>query len=115
MTTSGDLNLDVTQQGRASVVRLAGAVGMAEASMLGQQLQQLLSQPAMLVVVDMEHLDFLCSSGLGALIDAHASAREHDCEVRLAGPSAMVRRLLETTRLTNLFCVYPNVDEAIKS
>jgi anti-sigma B factor antagonist len=115
MQNSGDLVLDVSKRGAACILRLAGAVGMNEASALGLQLEKLVQQPGALVVIDMEHLDFLCSSGLGALIDAHAKARPFDGEVRIAGPSLMVKRLLETTRLTNLFPVYPSVDEALNA
>jgi len=115
METSGDLVLDVSRQGPASVLRLTGAIGMAEACVLEEQLAQLVGQPGALVVVDLEHLDFLCSSGLGALIDAHSKVRPLKGELRLAGPSPMVQRLLETTRLTHLFEVFPSVDEALQS
>jgi anti-sigma B factor antagonist len=113
MESGGDLLLDVRKQGIAHVVRLVGAIGMAEATLLGRQLDELVQQPDAVVVLDIEHLEFICSSGLGALIDAHAKARPYDGEVRLASPCPMVMRLLETTRLTNLFPIYASVDEAI--
>ena len=55
-----------------------------------------------------------CRSGLGALINAHAKARQAQGRLSIAGPSPMVMRLLETTRLTNLFEVFPSVDEALE-
>ena len=113
MESSGELVLDVRQQGPAIVVRLVGAVGMTEATLLSRQLDDLVQQPGAVVVLDIEHLDFICSSGLGALIDAHAKARPYEGQVRLARPCPLVKRLLETTRLTNLFCVYASVDEAV--
>lgn len=82
--------------------------------MLSRQLEELVEHPGAVVVLDLEHLDFMCSSGLGALINAHAKARPFQGQVFLASPSPMVMRLLETTRLTNLFEVFPNVDEALK-
>ena len=114
MDSSGELVLDVSWRGLASVVRLTGAVGMAEASMLSLQLEKLVQKPGAMVVLDMEHLDFMCSSGLGALLSAHAKARSLQGQVFLANPSPMVMRLLETTRLTNLFEVFPSVDEALE-
>ena len=113
MQYSGELVMDVSRRGPASVVRLVGAVGMAEASMLSRQLDELVQKPGSVVVLDLEHLEFMCSSGLGALLSAHAKARPFQGQVSLASPSPMVLRLLETTRLTNLFPVYASVDEAI--
>ena len=114
MQSSGELVMDVSRRGPASVVRLVGAVGMAEASVLSRQLDELVQQPRAVVVIDMEHLDFMCSSGLGALLSAHAKARQFQGQVSLANPSPMVMRLLETTRLTNLFTVFPTVDAALE-
>jgi len=114
MQSSGELTLDVSRRGPASVVRLVGSVGMAEASMLSRQLEELVQQPGAVVVIDMEHLDFMCSSGLGALLNAHAKARQVQGRLSLANPSPMVMRLLETTRLTNLFTVFPTVDAALE-
>lgn len=113
MESGGDLLLDVRKQGLALVVRLVGAVGMTEATLLGRQLDELVQQPGAVVVLDIEHLDFICSAGLGAMIHAHTKARPHDGEVRLASPRPMVMRLLQTTRLTNLFPIYASVDEAV--
>jgi anti-sigma B factor antagonist len=114
MQSSGDLVLDVSWRGLASVVRLVGSVGMAEAPMLSLELEELVQQYGAVVVLDMEHLDFMCSSGLGALLNAHAKARPFQGQLSLANPSAMVLRLLETTRLTNLFTVFTSVDEALE-
>lgn len=114
MQASGDLVLDVRVEGTACVVRLTGAVGMAEACLLEEQLDQLVQNPNSLVVLDLSQLDFLCSSGLGALIGAHAKARPYEGQLRLAGPNSMVKRLLETTRLNSLFGIYATVEEALE-
>jgi len=96
-----------------AIVRLVGAVGMTEAELLGRQLDELVQQPGAVVVLDIEHLEFICSSGLGSLISAHAKARPYEGQVRLAHPRPMVMRLLKTTRLTKLLPVYATVDEAV--
>jgi len=113
MQSFGELVLDVSRRGQASVVRLVGSVGMAEASMLSRQLEELVELPGCVVVLDLEHLDFMCSSGLGALLNAHAKARQFQGRLSIASPSPVVMRLLETTRLTNLFEVFPSVEKAL--
>lgn len=114
MESGGNMLLDVKQQGTVVVASLFGTVGMTEATLLGRQLDDLVQIPGSVVVLDIEHLDFICSSGLGALIQAQAKARQYESRMRLASPRPMVMRLLETTRLTNLFPVYGSVNEAIE-
>ena len=65
------------------------------------------------IVVDMSRLDFIESTGLGAIIAGHLRLRHHQGEMRLVSPSTPILRLLELTRLTQLFHVYPSVEAAL--
>jgi anti-sigma B factor antagonist len=65
------------------------------------------------VVIDLDHVTFVDSSGLGGLIAARNSARERGGSLSLVAPPPMVRRLLGATRLHDIFAIYDSVDEAI--
>jgi anti-sigma B factor antagonist len=65
------------------------------------------------VVIDLAHVTFVDSSGLGGLILARKSARESGGSVSLVSPPAMVRRLLGSTRLHDVFAIFDSLDEAI--
>lgn len=106
------LVLDVRQVGRAAVVRLVGSAGIAEAGRLADTMGELVVRQVPLIVVDLSRTDFICSAGLGAMIDAHVRSRAHGGKVRLVNPTPAVRTLLETTRLTTLFDIYDSVEQA---
>jgi anti-sigma B factor antagonist len=64
------------------------------------------------VVLDLAGVTFVDSSGLGALIVARNSARESGGSLSLVSPPPVVRRLLGSTRLHDVFDIYDTLDEA---
>ena len=67
------------------------------------------------VVIDLAHVTFVDSSGLGALIVARETTREHDGSVSLVSPPPLVRRLLGSAQLHDGFAIYDSLDEAINA
>jgi anti-sigma B factor antagonist len=67
------------------------------------------------VVIDLSQVTFVDSSGLGGLILARRKARERGGSVSLVSPPPMVRRLLGSTRLHDVFDIYDSLAEAINA
>jgi anti-sigma B factor antagonist len=67
------------------------------------------------VIIDLAHVTFVDSSGLGALIAARTSARNEGGSLSLVSPPPMVRRLLGATRLHDIFAIYDSMPEAINA
>jgi anti-sigma B factor antagonist len=67
------------------------------------------------VIIDLDHVTFVESSGLGGLIAARNSARERGGSLSLVAPPPMVRRLLGATQLHDIFAIYDSLDEAINA
>ena len=67
------------------------------------------------MVIDLAHVTFVDSSGLGALIVARESARERGGSVSLVSPPPLVRRLLGSAQLHDGFAIYDSLDEAINA
>jgi len=110
---SDNMTLDVRREGAAAVVYLGGAVSMDQADRLQQALEQLAAEQVGRIVLDLHDLEFISSAGLGAIISGHLKCRHHQGEIRLVGPRPSVRQLLQTTRLTKLFGIYDDVQQAV--
>jgi anti-sigma B factor antagonist len=67
------------------------------------------------VVLDLAGVTFVDSSGLGALIVARNSAREGGGSLSLVSPPPVVRRLLGSTRLHDVFDIHESLGEAINA
>ncbi len=65
------------------------------------------------IIVDLANVDFLDSTGLGALIGAQRRAKEFDGEVRLVVKEGQIVRLLRITGLLKVFAVYNTLEDAV--
>lgn len=84
---------------------------------LRAQLLQLIDRGARKLVIDLPAVDFIDSSGLGALVSALKRLRQTDpaADIRLAHVQAPVRAVLEIIRLHRVFSQYATLDEAVAS
>jgi anti-sigma B factor antagonist len=67
------------------------------------------------VVLDLAGVTFVDSSGLGALIVARNSVRDGGGSLALVSPPPVVRRLLGSTRLHDVFEIHDTLGDAIKA
>ncbi len=88
-------------------VSVRGEIDIASSDELRAALLALMEQGARRVTVDLSHLDFIDSTGLGALIRVLKHYRENDAQLRLASPTKPVAKVLEVTSLDQLFDIDP--------
>jgi anti-anti-sigma factor len=108
--------MDVTVEPRSdgvAVVRLVGRLDLASAEAVKQQLVQAVGSGYRQLVVDLDGVDFLDSSGLGALIGGLKVARVARGNLRIARPNDQVRLVLELTTLDRVLYPYGTVEEAL--
>jgi anti-sigma B factor antagonist len=67
------------------------------------------------IVLDMNNIGFIDSSGLGQLLWARDYCNDNCCAFRIAGLSEQCTKVLEVTRLDSQFERYPELAEAVKS
>lgn len=94
------------------VVRPEGRLNMVAAPALRKQLGGLVDEGRSRVVVDLSGVDFIDSSGLGALISGLKSARQAGGDLRIAAPTRQVSTVLEITNLNRVLTAYPDADRA---
>ena len=65
------------------------------------------------LVIDLDQVQFIDSSGLGALLSGLKNAGLRSSEFILAGLQPGVRSMFELTRLHRVFDIYPKLEEAL--
>ncbi len=65
------------------------------------------------VVLQLDHVEFIDSSGLGAMVRLIQAARAKGGDVKLSGVPENIRKTMEMTRLLPQFETYDSVEEAI--
>lgn len=99
--------------GDAIVYRLRGSLDLGTAPSLRAALLEAANEGKHDIIVDLSHLEYLDSTGLGALIGAHRRALEHGGRVRLIVGDGTIQRLLTITGLMQTFAVYASLDAAL--
>ena len=67
------------------------------------------------LVINLQKVNYLNSSGIGAIISAHTHYAKNGGMVKLAGISNNVQNLFIVTKLMDIFDVYNNLDEAVEN
>jgi anti-sigma B factor antagonist len=86
-------------------VAVRGEIDIASSDELRAALLGLMDQGARHVVVDLAELDFIDSTGLGALIRVLKRYRTEGGDLKLANPTRPVAKVLEITSLDQLFVI----------
>ena len=107
-----DLSIDVSPRETSTVVSLSGDIDIQTAPALRERLAAL--PESRIVVVDLSAVEFLDSSGVGALVGAAAALRDDGGSLRLACPQPRVQKVFRISRLAEVIPIYDNVDEASK-
>ncbi len=102
--------------GPLSVISIAGKVSAGETwSPVAQILDQVRSEGARKVVVNLSGVPFIDSAGLGLLVMNLSKMKAAGGLLRLAEPQDRVQSAIKTTRLTDLFPFFATEQEAINS
>lgn len=108
-----ELGLEVTEHDGWSVLSVSGEVDVATAPRLRERLVTLVNDGRTRIVVDLERVDFIDSTGLGVLVGALKRVRTNDGDLALVCTGSRVLKVFEITGLTKVFAIYGSVDEAL--
>ncbi len=67
------------------------------------------------LVVNLEAVRFIDSSGLGALVSGYKNASSREGNLKLCSLQPQVNSMFELTRLHRVFEIFPGSDEAVTS
>ena len=109
-----ELHIDLTtaKDGHTLVFVLSGSFDIATAPSVRAALTDA-SDGKQDVVLDLTRLEFLDSTGLGALIGAHRRATENGGSVRIVVGDGPILRLLNITGLIRVLAVYHGLEDAL--
>lgn len=101
-------------KGTVGILDIRGSlVGDGDTDDLRAAVGDFLEQGIRRAVIDLHKVNYLNSTGIGAIISAHTTFRKNGGDLRLTGLSDNVQSLLVITRLIDVFEVYDTLQEAI--
>lgn len=106
----------IRKKGDITIVDISGKIALGEESAtLRNTVMDLLGEGNTKILLNLADVDYMDSSGLGALVGAAASARKQGGEVKLMKLSSKVNNLLQITKLYTVFDIAESEAAAVKS
>src|SRR5229473_7063315 len=108
-----DLKLGHYDKDGIEVVDVEGEIDIYTAPRLRELLIDLVSKTSYQLVVDLDKVGFLDSTGLGVLVGGLRRVRAHDGSLDLVCTQQRILKIFRITGLTEVFGIHDTVDGAI--
>jgi anti-sigma B factor antagonist len=108
-----ELAVQLAEQDGWIVARASGDLDLTTAPRLREQLVQVVMDGRPRIVLDLEGVDFIDSTGLGVLVGVLKRTRSQGGDLRLVSQRNGLRRILELTTLDRALPLAASIDDAI--
>ena len=108
-----ELTVSSRQEGAHTVISVSGEIDVYTAPSLRERLNELVAAGHYDLIVDMEGVEFLDSTGLGVLVGGLKRVRSHDGTLRLVCAQEKILKVFRITGLTKVFPIHATLDEAL--
>ena len=109
------LQIDVERREDRAVLRLDGRLDLIGAPGLRDAVETAVAGGDARIVVDLEGVSFVDSSGVGALVGGLRRAREAGGDLVLAAPGEQARTVIALTGVDRVLVAFADVDAALAS
>ena len=110
-----DLKIEVDEKDGVVLLKLNGEVDVYTAPKLKSRLVDLVDQGKFKIIVDLEEVDFMDSSGLGVLVGGLKRVRSHDGAIALICTQENILKIFRITGLVKVFPIFENREQAVQS
>jgi anti-sigma B factor antagonist len=108
-----NLDLETSKKGDVAIISLRGEIDVYTAPRLRQALIDLVEGGSKDIVVDMDKVDFLDSTGLGVLVGGLKRVKSNDGEMKLVVTQDRIMKIFDITGLAKVFPMFGSLDDAV--
>lgn len=108
-----DLKITVRREGNVAVIDLAGEVDAYTSSRFREVMLDVIEGGTSRIVVSMRNVDYIDSSGLGALVGGLKRISERSGKIVLVCEKPQVRKVFEITGLEKVFQIFESEKDAV--
>jgi anti-sigma B factor antagonist len=110
-----EMDYRVEKHDDVDVLRISGRLDLVSSNNLKDSVRQRLDEKRTLLVLNMRGVDFINSSGLGALVSILKDVRLVNGRLVLSELAPYVQEIFEITQLSNVFEIHPTEADAVQS
>lgn len=97
------------------VIEVQGEIDVYTSPRVKDTINNLIDQGVFSLIISLESVRYIDSTGLGVLIGALKKVREHDGHIVLVCNNPHIRKIFSITGLVKIFEIFATIDEAAKA
>lgn len=97
------------------LVSLEGDIDFLVYPELKKQLLKLIESGKINMIVNLDKVNYIDSSGLGAITSAHLKVTSMGGNIKIVSPNADINKIFDITGLSKVVKIYPSFDAAVTS
>ncbi|HWR53073.1 MAG TPA: STAS domain-containing protein [Bryobacteraceae bacterium] len=110
------LKFDIRHVDSVAIIDLSGRITMGEAAgMLRDTIKELIAEDHKNILLNLENVSYIDSSGLGELVGAFATVGNRGGKLKLLHLQKRIKELMQVTKLLTIFDVYEDEGLAVRS
>ena len=110
-----DLTAQVKEMSGVPVISLAGEMDVHTSARLRDSVLVLLETGARKIVINLDNIEYVDSTGLGTMVAVLKRMTEQDCKLCVVSANPLINKVFEITGLTRIFTIKSTDTEAIES
>jgi anti-sigma B factor antagonist len=109
------MDINTRSKGDIVILDISGEIDLYNAPEIKDIINKLIDEKKYNVVINLEEVSYIDSSGIGALISSLSNLKKYQGGLKIINVFASVRKVFELTKLTSFFEIFDSEDEAINS
>ncbi|MFP4498845.1 MAG: STAS domain-containing protein [Vulcanimicrobiota bacterium] len=110
-----DIKIDTRSLGEhAQVLEVNGEIDVYTSPKVKETISELIEKENYKLIINLEGVRYIDSTGLGVLIGALKKVREHDGGINLVCNNPQIKKIFNITGLVKIFGIYKDEEEALK-
>jgi anti-anti-sigma factor len=110
------MKVKITTKGEVNIVRIEGAIKSGDEYDLAEKMEVYIKPGhAPKFIIDLKKVPFINSAALGLFLNIYKHVDELKGRMVFAGLNSDIENLMEITKLSSIFEIFKNVDEAMES
>ncbi|MBP7281414.1 MAG: STAS domain-containing protein [Leptospiraceae bacterium] len=97
------------------ILTLEGSIDLYSTPLIKKFAKSLVKSPDKKIIITMESVTFIDSSGLGMLVNLFFECKQKGVGIKLASLSSEAKRIFSITKLTQNYEIYDSLESAIES
>lgn len=109
------MEINKREDGGVNIIALTGRLDLANGGLLKEEISNLLKEEKATIHLNLGQVEFINSSGLGALVSIMKEIRLQKGRLTISDLADYVREIFDITQLSHIFEIFSSEEEALNS